>query len=69
MTNDDFLVPPVGELNAMPFTACCADTEYSQPKVQSMVQAALRLPESEPALIKATQYRAASSEPGLERTS
>ena len=57
MTNDDFLVPPVGELNAMPFTACCADTEYSQPKVQSMVQAALRLPESEPALIKATQYR------------
>ena len=56
MTNDDFLVPPVGVLNAMPFTASCADTEYSQPKVQSMVQAALRLPESGPALIKATQY-------------
>ena len=40
----------------MPFTACCADTEFLQPKVQSMVQAAQRLPEREPALIKATQY-------------
>ena len=66
-TNDDFSVPvclmPCLSLLALP-------NEYLQPKVQSMVQAqALRLLESELALIKATQYRAAYSEPGLERTS
>ena len=52
----------------MPCLSLLAALTHSLPKVQSMVQAALRLPESEPALIKVTQYREQllSSEPEVE---